>query len=64
MNLQKAMEIGLQYRRDGEVHDLQDFEDFVDLGIEALKIVKFTRANNFRMPLGLLPGETEDSSPT
>lgn len=32
----------------------------IKLGIEALKIVEFTRANNFRMPLGLLPGETEE----
>ena len=37
MTTEKAIEIGRQYRRDGEPHDWTDFEAFVDLGIEALE---------------------------
>ena len=60
MNLGRAMtdlSIQLEVKRQlGQPHQA----DAIKLGIEALKIVGFTRANNFRLPLGLLPGETED----
>ena len=60
MKLEKAIQIGEQYRRDGEYHDLQDFEAFVDLGKEALKIVSELQQRFPNLCYGLLPGQTLD----
>lgn len=59
MKLEKAIEIGRQYRRDKEPHDLQDFEDFVNLGTEALQKLQEYRPYCQFDPEELLPGETE-----
>jgi len=32
----------------------------IKLGIEALKAVKYARANNYYTPIALMPGETKD----
>ena len=60
MNLKKAIEIGKQYIRDGEFHDLDDFEDFVDLGIEAMKGIIAIRCGAISNVDELLQGETEE----
>lgn len=60
MNIEKAIETGEQYRRDGETHDLQDFEDFIDLGIEALKYLECLREDCAFIRSTLLLGETEN----
>lgn len=59
MNIEKAIIVGQQYLRDDEPHDLGDFIDFVNLGIEALKRVKDTDHSRGYYGERLLPGETE-----
>lgn len=59
MTLEEAKAILQQYRRDGEPHDLQDFEDAIDLGIEAIDRVQKYRPLYAGKYAHLLPGETE-----
>ena len=60
MKLDKAIEINdLLAKRLAHISQA-DEQAAVRLGIEALSVVKFTRSNNMRRALGLLPGETRE----
>ncbi len=60
MTLEKAIEILEFFLKDNWRGPEVELNDALNLGIQALKAVEFTRDNNFRLPLGLLPGETKD----
>ncbi|MBA7468806.1 hypothetical protein ES707_04060 [subsurface metagenome] len=60
MNLEKAIEIKLQWRKDNYPPALPDEMNADMLSIEALKRVNAIRENDPRHRVNPLPGETED----
>ena len=57
MTIEKAIEILQRDRFDNPFYHLLDFQDAIDLSIEALKDVLKDRQGTFTI---LLPGETEE----
>lgn len=60
MKIPEASQVLRQYRRDGEPHDLTDFEQAVDLAIESLRYIYTIRQADPGHSPGPLPGETDE----
>jgi len=60
MNINKAIEIKLRWRKDNYPPALPDEMNADMLSIEALRIVTELRQRFSKMCLGRLPGETEE----
>ena len=60
MTIDKAIEIGQQYTRDGDFLSRADFISFAKLGIEALKLIAQEPPEGYTCIPRPLPGETEE----
>jgi len=60
MTIDKAIKVLERDRFDNPAYYLGDFQQAIQLGIEALKAYQYYRSQNLRGLLPNLPGETEE----